>query len=163
MKNKTMKISEQIFPRQVALICSTDGKKDNVMTASFLMPVSFEPKYLAVSISPQRYTFSNLKKIPEITLNVLDEKMERIAKICGTLSGKEADKFEIANLKKEKSKRVKPPLIKNCPISFECEIESIEKAGDHYLILARVVREIIRKKDFKPLLHKTRDIFPKIK
>jgi flavin reductase (DIM6/NTAB) family NADH-FMN oxidoreductase RutF len=54
-------------------------------------------------------------------------------------------------------------LIKNCPISFECEIESIEKAGDHYLILARVVREIIRKKDFKPLLHKTRDIFPKIK
>ncbi len=58
-----MRISEQIFPRVVILICSTDGKKDNVMSASFLMPISFEPKYLAFSILPKRHTFKNLKKI----------------------------------------------------------------------------------------------------
>jgi len=158
-----MRISEQIFPRVVALICTTDGKKDNVMTASFLMPVSFEPKYVAVSISPQRHSFSNLKKVPEFTLNILEEKMLEIAKICGSYSGKDTDKFKLANLKKEKSKKVKPPMIKNCPVSLECEVELIEEAGDHYLVLAKVVSETVRKKNFNPLLHKTGDIFPKIK
>ncbi len=158
-----MRISKQIFPRVVALICSTDGKKDNVMAASFLMPVSFEPKYVAISISPQRYTFSNLKKIPEFTLNILEEKMKKVALICGTFSGRNTDKFEKAKLEKEKSKKVKPPMIKNCPISFECEVELMEEAGDHYLILAKVVSETQRKRNFKPLLHKTGDIFPKIK
>ncbi len=158
-----MRISEQIFPRVVALICSTDGKKDNVMTASFLMPVSFEPKYVAVSVAPQRKTFQNFQKIPQFTLNILEENMKEEALICGTFSGRDTDKFKKAKLKKEKSKFVLPPSIKNCPISFECEIELIEEAGDHYLILARVVAEKIRKKKFSPLLHKTKDIFPKIK
>jgi len=158
-----MRISEQIFPRVIALICTTDGKKDNVMTASFLMPVSFEPKYVAVSISPQRHSFSNLKKVPEFTLNILEEKMLEIAKICGSYSGKNTDKFKLANLEKEKSKKVKPPMIKDCPVSLECEVELIEEAGDHYLILAKVVSETLRKKNFNPLLHKTGDIFPKIK
>ena len=50
-----MKISEQIFPRVVALICTSNKeKKPNVMTASFLMPISFEPKILSASIVPTR-------------------------------------------------------------------------------------------------------------
>lgn len=157
-----MRISEQIFPRVCALICSSDGK-DNVMTASFLMPISFEPKYLAISVSPKRKTFENLKKIKEFTLNVLSEKMKKEAEICGSWSGKEVDKFKLAKLKKEKSKFVKPPLIKNCPISFELKIEFMEEFGDHYLVVGKVLNEVIRKRNFKPLLHKTREIFLKIK
>lgn len=158
-----MRISEEIFPRVCALICSTDGKKDNVMTASFLMPISFEPKYLAFSVGPQRYTFLNLKKVPEFTLNILEEKMKEIAQICGSQSGKDVDKFEVAKISKESSKKVRPPMVKECPISFECKIEKMEKFGDHYLVVGKVVNEVIRKKKFKPLLHKTKDIFPKIK
>jgi flavin reductase (DIM6/NTAB) family NADH-FMN oxidoreductase RutF len=157
-----MRISEQIFPRVVALISSTDGKRDNVMTASFLMPISFEPKYLAFSVSPKRRTFENLKKIKEFTLNILSEEMKEIAKICGSYSGKEIDKFELAKLEKEKSKFVKPPMIKNCPISFECKIELMKEFGDHYLIVGKVLNETVRKKNFKPLLHKTGEIFPKL-
>lgn len=157
-----MKISEQIFPRIVVLISSTDGEKDNVMTASFLMPISFNPKYLAFAISPKRYTFENLKKIKEFTLNILAEEMLKEAKICGSYSGREKNKFELAKLEKEKSKFVKPPLIKNCPISFECKIEEMREFGDHYLVVGKVLNEVIRKKDFKPLLHKTAEIFPKM-
>jgi flavin reductase (DIM6/NTAB) family NADH-FMN oxidoreductase RutF len=47
-----MRIGEQIFPRVVALIVSTDENGGrNVMTASFLMPVSFNPKYVALAIA----------------------------------------------------------------------------------------------------------------
>ncbi|MGB9598509.1 MAG: flavin reductase family protein [Minisyncoccales bacterium] len=132
------------------------------MTASFLMPISFEPKYLAISVSPKRKTFENLSKTKEFSLNLLSEEMKKEAQICGSLNGEKFDKFKAANLKKEKAKFIKPPLIKNCPISFECQVELMKEFGDHFLVVGKVLREVVRKKDFLPLLHKTGEIFLKI-
>lgn len=134
-----------------------------MMTASFLMPISFEPKYLAFSISPKRYSFENLKEVPEFTLNLLSKEMKKEAKICGSFSGREVDKFKRVNLIREKSEKVLPPLVK-CPISFECKVVKMEEFGDHFLVVGQVLNEWVRKKKFEPLLHFTRDIFmvPKI-
>jgi len=157
-----MRISEQIWPRMVALIC-TGKEKANVMTASFVMPISFKPKYIAFSIAPQRHSFRSLQKNKEFTFNVCDEKMKEKAEVCGSYSGKDVDKFEIANLTKERAKFVRPPLIKESPISFECKVELSQLFGDHYLIVGKVVNEKIRRKKFKPLLHKTLNEYPKLK
>ena len=154
-----MRISQQIFPRAVSLICTINKKgRPNVMTASFLMPISFEPKYLAFSISPKRYSFQNLKEISEFTMNLLSKEMKKEAEICGSYSGKRVNKFKKANLIVEKSKKVKPPVIK-CPISFECKVVKMEEFGDHFLVVGQVLAEWIRKKKFKPLLHYSGDIF----
>jgi flavin reductase (DIM6/NTAB) family NADH-FMN oxidoreductase RutF len=158
-----MKISQQIFPRVVALIVTISKEgKPNVMTASFLMPISFEPKYLAFSIAPTRYSFKNLKEVKEFTLNICEESMLKEARICGSYSGKDKDKFKLANLETENSSKVKPPLIKKSPISFECEAEFMKEFGDHFLVVGKVIQEHVRKEDFKPLLHKSGDIFPKL-
>ena len=151
-----MKISEQIFPRVVGLITSVDEKgKPNIMTASFLMPISFEPKYVAFSVSPKRYTFENLKKVKEFVLNICNKDMLKSAEICGSYSGRNKDKFKLADLEVEKSKIVKPPMIKNCPVSLECKIKQIKEFGDHFLVVGKVVNEKIRREDFEPLIHKT--------
>jgi flavin reductase (DIM6/NTAB) family NADH-FMN oxidoreductase RutF len=158
-----MKISQQIFPRAVALVVTINKEgKPNVMTASFLMPISFEPKYLAFSIAPTRYSFKNLKEVKEFTLNICDDSMLEEAKICGSYSGRDKDKFKLADLETESSSKVKPPSIKKSPISFECKVEFIKKFGDHFLVVGRVVNERVRKEDFKPLLHKSGDIFSKL-
>jgi flavin reductase (DIM6/NTAB) family NADH-FMN oxidoreductase RutF len=155
-----MRISEQIFPRVVALIFSTDeNEKENVMTARFLMPVSFNPKYVALAIAEERLTFENIKKRREFTINICSKEMKEKAIICGSISGGDKDKFEVTKLEKEKSKIVKPSLIKEVPISFECKIEFMEKFGDHWLIVGRVVEEHLRKENFSPLLHKSKDQF----
>jgi flavin reductase (DIM6/NTAB) family NADH-FMN oxidoreductase RutF len=155
-----MKISEQIFPRVVALICTSNKEgKPNVMTASFLMPISFEPKILAISISPNRYSFENIKETPEFTLNVLTKEMKNIAEICGSFSERKFDKFKKAKLEIEKSKKVSPPVIKNCPISLESKVLEMKEFGDHFLVVGEVLEEWIRKEKFDPLLHKTGEIF----
>ena len=155
-----MRISEQIFPRVVALIVSTDENgKENVMTTSFLMPISFNPKYVALAIAEERLTFENIKKKREFTLNICSKEMKEKAIICGSISGRDKDKFELTKLEKEKSKIVKPSLIKESPISFECKMEFMEKFGDHWLIVGRVVEEHVRKENFSPLLHKSKDQF----
>jgi len=155
-----MRISEQIFPRVVALIVSTDENgKENVMTASLLMPISLNPKYVALAIAEERLTFENIKKTREFTLNICSKEMKEKAIICGSISGRDKDKFELTKLEKEKSKIVKPSLIKESPISFECKMEFMEKFGDHWLIVGRVVEEHVRKENFSPLLHKSKDQF----
>ncbi|MDI6806524.1 MAG: flavin reductase family protein [Candidatus Aenigmarchaeota archaeon] len=159
-----MRVSQQIFPRAVALIVtiSKDGEP-NVMTASFLMPISFEPKYLAFSITPTRHTFKNLKEVKEFTFNICDESMLEEAKICGSYSGRDTDKFKLAKLEKESSSQVKPPLLKKSPVSFECRVEGMKEFGDHWLVVGRVLKEHVREEEFIPLLHKSGDIFPRLK
>ena len=155
-----MRISEQIFPRVVALIVSIDENgKENVMTASFLMPISFDPKYVAIAVAEERLTFENLKKTKEFTLNICSKEMKEKAIICGSYSGREKDKFELAKIEREKSKIVKPSLIKESPISFECKVEFMNKFGDHWLVVGKVVEEHVRRKEFSPLLHKSKDKF----
>ncbi|MCS7134576.1 MAG: flavin reductase family protein [Candidatus Pacearchaeota archaeon] len=159
-----MKISEQLWPRIVVLITSTNKEgKENVMTVSFVMPISFLPKYVGLAIAPSRVTLKNIKETKEFCLNICSEEMLEAAKICGSVSGNEKDKFIAAGLTKEKASKIKCPIIKESPISFECKVELIKKFGDHYLVIGKVLREVIRKDSFRPLLHKTREIFPSLK
>jgi flavin reductase (DIM6/NTAB) family NADH-FMN oxidoreductase RutF len=149
-----MRISKQIFPRPIVLITTVDKEgKPNVMTASFIMPVSFEPKYIAVAISPQRYTFENLKETKEFVVNIASKEMKKKAEICGSYSGRTTDKFKLANLETENAKIVKAPLLKEAPISFECKLEFMKEFGDHFIVVGEVVEEHVRKQKFEPLLH----------
>jgi len=136
-----------------------ENGKENVMTASFLMPISFDPKYVAIAVAEERLTFENLKKKKEFTLNICSKEMKEKAIICGSYSGREKDKFELAKIEREKSKIVRPSLIKESPISFECKVEFMKKFGDHWLVVGKVVEEHVRKKEFSPLLHKSKDKF----
>lgn len=60
----------------------------NVVPFSFLMPISFEPKYLAFSVAPEIYTFKNHKEIEEFVVNIPNEEMLKEVWICGTTSGR---------------------------------------------------------------------------
>jgi len=155
-----MKISAQIFPRPVALITtiSKDGSP-NVATFSFIMPISFEPKFVALALGSDVFSFAHLETTKEFGLNILKREQVRLAQICGSYSGKDIDKFKLAGLSVEKAKEIRPPLIKEAPISLECKVEFTQKFGDHYLVVGKVVREIIREEKFDPLLHYTGDSF----
>ena len=148
------RISRMIFPRLTVLVttCSRDGKP-NVAAFSFFMPVSFDPKYVAFSVAPKRYTFKNLEETGEFVVNVPSEDMLKEIWICGTESGKSVDKFKLAKLETAESKKIRPPRIKRCPIQLECKVESMEEFGDHYLVVGRVLEEHIEKLSFNPILH----------
>lgn len=156
-------ISRLLFPRAVALITTCDKSgRPNVASFSFLMPISFEPKYLAFSVAPERHTFKNLSEVKEFVVNIPSEGMLKEVWLCGTKSGRVFDKFALAGLETERSLRVRPPRIKSCPVHLECTVEIMEKFGDHYLVVGRVVEEHVNQIDFKPILHYSGKIFYRV-
>ncbi|KYH38521.1 MAG: putative protein of DIM6/NTAB family [Candidatus Hecatellales archaeon B24] len=148
------KISQLVFPRVVALIttCNREGKP-NVAAFSFLMPLSFNPKYVAFSIDPSRYSYLNLQETGEFVVNIPTETMLSQVWICGSRSGRETDKFRLAGLTKLESVKVRPPRIEGCPVQLECRLEFDRKFGDHHLIVGKVLEEHVETLDFKPVTH----------
>ncbi|MCX7846203.1 MAG: flavin reductase family protein, partial [Dictyoglomaceae bacterium] len=60
--------------------------------------------------------------------------------ICGKISGRDNDKFKLANLTPIPANKVKAPLIKECIAHIECVLEDIiDIKGDHVLIIGKVV------------------------
>ena len=157
------KISKLVFPRPTALVttCNKEGKP-NVASFSFVMPISFDPKYVCFAVAPERYTFNNLQEVREFVLNMATEDMLKEVWICGSESGRDVDKFKLANLETVPSVKVKPPRIKKCPVQLECVVELMERFGDHYLVVGKVVAEHVETTQFKPVMHYSSKEFYKV-
>jgi flavin reductase (DIM6/NTAB) family NADH-FMN oxidoreductase RutF len=154
------RISEIIFPRVTGLVVTCNSKGEpNIAAFSFLMPVSFEPKYVAFAISQRRKTYENLREVGEFVLAIPSKEMVNKVWMCGTKSGREVDKFTLAGLKTIKSKSIRPPLVKNVPVQLECKVELMREFGDHWLIVGRALEEHVETSDFQPLLHYSKNVF----
>ncbi|MGQ9479029.1 MAG: flavin reductase family protein [Thermoproteota archaeon] len=138
--------------------CDSNGQPD-IAPFSFLMPVSFEPKYVAFAVSPKRKTYENLKEVGEFVLAVPSREMFSKAWACGTRSGRDVDKFKTLGLEAVKAKSVRPPLVKNIRVQLECKVEFMKEFGDHWLVVGRVLEEHVETLDFQPLLHYSKNVF----
>ncbi len=151
-----------LHPQMVVLVTSAfSEEKYNVMTAAWCMPTSFNPPLAAVSISPLRYTHEIISKTGEFVINIPDIELLDVVKYCGSVSGRNVDKFEKTGITPIKGKRVRAPIIKECVAALECLVEKSVDTGDHTIFIGRIVDYWIREEvfrdiytmRFKPILH----------
>ena len=77
---------------------------------------------VTVYVRPTRHTFTRLASQPEFTLNVLPPERREALNLCGSLSGRDVDKWAAAGLKPLPSERVAVPRVEGADLSFECRI-----------------------------------------
>jgi len=110
------------------LLVSGDVEKANVMTIGWgLVGHLWSKPFFMVAVRPSRYTFGFIEKTGNFTVNVPRNGMEEIADYCGSVSGREHDKFKEKNLTVEAGKRVKSPIISECGIHYECKVAYMTK------------------------------------
>jgi flavin reductase (DIM6/NTAB) family NADH-FMN oxidoreductase RutF len=117
----------------------TDGKP-NVMTIGWGMIGSIwaRPIFL-VMVRPSRHTYSRMEQVSDFTVNVLPRKLAAAASLCGSVSGREHDKFKEAQLTPIPSREVRSPIVKECVVHYECRtVERVDMAPD---ALMQSVRE----------------------
>ncbi|CUS76329.1 NADH-FMN oxidoreductase RutF, flavin reductase (DIM6/NTAB) family [Candidatus Kryptonium thompsonii] len=132
----------------VVLITAKFGDRDNVTPVAWNVPVSKEPALVAVAIAPERFIYELIEKSKEFAINLPTLKILKEVYFCGKNSGRDVDKFERTKLTREKAKFISAPLIKECIANIECKVESIYPAGDHNLIIGKVLRAIVEEKLF---------------
>ena len=110
--------------REGLLLCSvgTDGKP-NVMTIGWMTGGAIWGKpIITVLVRPSRYTYSRLGEVGEFTVNVLPPAMAPFAEVCGTVSGRDTDKFAQTGLKPVAAQQVRVPVIEQALVHYECRV-----------------------------------------
>ena len=133
-------ISGAPFPTPVALITTIDEKgRPNIVTLAWVGMVCSDPMMVGVSIRPPRYSHGLLLDIPELVINLPSGKILRQSDFCGTVSGRDTDKFAASGLTPMPAAEVRPPLIAECPVNLEGRVKETIALGTHDLFICEIV------------------------
>jgi flavin reductase (DIM6/NTAB) family NADH-FMN oxidoreductase RutF len=122
------------------LLVSGNAEKANVMTIGWgLIGRLWSKPFFMVAVRPSRYTYEFLEKTDDFTVNVPRKGMEEIVDFCGSVSGREHDKFKEKGLVLTPSRKVNSPIISNCIIHYECKVSYKTR-----VIQSRLPRDILK-------------------
>lgn len=127
-----------IAPRPIAF-ASTIDKEGNVNLSPFSFYNVFGVNPTTLIFSPARrgrdnttkHTFENVKEVAEVVINAVSYSMVQQVSLSSTEYPKGINEFEKAGFTPVDSVKVKPPRVKESPVSFECKVrEVIETSGE---------------------------------
>jgi flavin reductase (DIM6/NTAB) family NADH-FMN oxidoreductase RutF len=105
------------------LVSANRQGKSNVMTIGWgLIGVFWGKPVFTISVRSSSYTRELIEDSGEFTVNVPEESMNDIVQHCGEVSGREHDKFSECKLSLLQSRFVRPPIIKQCKLHYECRV-----------------------------------------
>jgi flavin reductase (DIM6/NTAB) family NADH-FMN oxidoreductase RutF len=125
------------------------GEK-NAFTAAWVMQVSFDPLLICFSINPKHRSYSLLKKGNICCISVLNNQQFNIAVHFGQSI---PDKMSAYQWLETKSGA---PALAESLAYFDCCVDNFSRAGDHEIVLCKVINaEIIAPGE--PMLYKDTD------
>jgi flavin reductase (DIM6/NTAB) family NADH-FMN oxidoreductase RutF len=135
-----------LHPMHTVLVtCVGKDLKSNIITLAWVMPTSIDPPLVAMSVSPKRHSHRLISETGEFVINIPTVELLRQVLTCGTVSGRNHDKFEETRLTPAMPKRVKVPIIKECIAHIECKLEGIFTTGDHTIFIGKVIEAYAEK------------------
>jgi len=109
--------------REDGLLLVTQGAdgKPNIMTIGWgTMGAIWSRPIFIVLVRPSRYTYSRLEAMSDFTVNVPPTELAAAASHCGTVSGRDHEKFREMHLTAVPSREVRAPIIQECILHYEC-------------------------------------------
>lgn len=76
----------------------------------------------AVLVRPSRYTFECIEEAGAFSVAVPGKDLAKACAVCGSQSGRDGDKLGDCGLSARPGRKVKAPLIEQCPIHYECTV-----------------------------------------
>jgi len=130
-----------VFPSPAGLITSVDQEgRPNIITLGEVFNLSIaEPVIVGIAIAPARYSHELISRQREFVVNLPPAALLPKVLACGSMSGRDKDKFAEIGLTPIPATQVKPPLIAECPVNLECRVVSIRTIGDHDLFAGEVL------------------------
>ena len=125
----------QRLTQGVYVVGVAHGEVRNAFTAAWVMQVSFDPLLLALSINPHHSSYGLLKESRAFSVNVLKKGQLEVAAHYGQPARPE-NKLALTEWT---TGRFGPPLLLESLAWFECQVVAEHWAGDHALVLGKVI------------------------
>jgi flavin reductase (DIM6/NTAB) family NADH-FMN oxidoreductase RutF len=138
-------------PHQVVLITARHAGADNIWPMDFHMPLSFEPPFYCIAAQRGGYGAGLVRSSGVFVVNFVPATWEKAIFLCGSLSGRQTDKFVAAGLRKEEAESVDAPRLADSLGAIECRVQQVVEVGDHTLYIGAVAHTVYR--DSAPRLH----------
>jgi flavin reductase (DIM6/NTAB) family NADH-FMN oxidoreductase RutF len=118
------------------LLVSVDPSgKPNTMTIGWgTIGIIWGKPIYCVLVRPSRFTYGLMEATRDFTVNVPYPGMSDIVAHCGTVSGRDEDKFVEKALTASPGRKVKSPIIEECGIHYECEVVHKNEVGAEELV-----------------------------
>ena len=140
MSNKIIwKPGTFIYPLPVVMVSCGTMEKSNIITVAWTGILNTNPATVYIAVRPTRYSYHLIKEQGEFVINLTNKNLARATDWCGVKTGSKVDKFKEVKLTKEKANFVKCPMIKESPVSVECEVKEIQEMGSHHVFVAEVL------------------------
>jgi flavin reductase (DIM6/NTAB) family NADH-FMN oxidoreductase RutF len=160
MSKKLLSPTTMLMPLPAVLVtCGQAGLNLNIITIAWCGVACSVPPMLTIAVRENRYSFEIIKNSGEFVVNVTGADILEHVDFCGVNSGRDIDKFKATGLTPLPATKVKPPLIKECPINLECQVRRTVELGSHHLFIGEIVATHI---DEDKLDEKGRPIIDKI-
>jgi flavin reductase (DIM6/NTAB) family NADH-FMN oxidoreductase RutF len=137
-------MSEINGPRQVVLVTCRNRGKDNIITLAWHMPTSFHPNLYAISVGKTRHSHDMIKNSGAFCVNFMSAEYKDAMELCGSVSGRNTDKFRKSGLIRESCEKIDCPRIKQALGFLECRVIDIVETGDHTVFIGEVLKSELK-------------------
>lgn len=146
-----MIMQKAIAPRPIAFASSVDAN-GNVNLSPFSFFNMFSTKPPIVIFSPSRrvrdnttkHTLHNVLETPEVVIGIANFPIVQQVSLASTEYEEGVNEFIKSGLTMKPADLVKPPLIAECPVNFECKVNEIKSLGEEGGAGNLVICEIIK-------------------
>ncbi len=144
-------LTSAIGPRPICFASTIDKDGNiNLSPFSFFNVFSNNPPILVFSPARRgrdnttKHTYENIKEVPEVCINIVNYPMVEQMSLASTEYEKGVNEFVKAGFTEIPSEKIKPPRVKESPVSFECTVDQVIELGTEggagNLVIARIQR-----------------------
>lgn len=128
------------YPEWIIMVVARDQSgRANVMPAGWGMICSGEPRLVAVSIAPSRYTHRCIESTGEFVFAWAGQRQAELVRQTGSCSGADVDKFSQFSIPIAEPAVIETPLLAEAAVNLECRTVASHPAGDHTIFVGEVV------------------------
>ncbi len=131
-------LTSSVTPRPIALVSTVDKDGiNNLSPFSFFNVFSINPPILIFSPvnrlrdNTKKDTLNNVSQIKECVISLVNTKIAQQVSLASSNYSANEDEFKKAGFNKIEASLVKPCLIKESPVNFECKVNNIISLGDN--------------------------------
>ncbi len=128
------------YPWPLVLVsCVDDQGKPNIITIGASSICSSNPPTVGVAIGVRQYSLGLIQNTQDFGVNIPGADQLPEADLCGCISGRDCNKFDVVGWTPQPSVEIKSPLIAESPISLECRLVHTAHLGNHDWLIGEIV------------------------